>query len=215
MALNPKNWSRSIVLLGCLVILVGGGTAVAQWEFAAGAVNSPVASPGAGMFPQQLVVSTAAFGDRVHAIDTGRDNQGPYASILVELSPTNPIVGILPPDVYNDIGMALVAPYGPMPGMTVPPQGPGARLIQLIYRSTNDPGNPGWGVVGAPAGGPNQLDNSMQTCLQVANQLAAFRDIATGAPAPGVSAALVCEISIPAAGAPMRDFEFYKFSLIR
>jgi hypothetical protein len=212
-----RRLSRRRVGWIAAVSLIVAGPAFALLQFIPGQVWQaavPVTPAAAYLLP--ATISPGLYGDNITGIEVGRDDRSPFVAIVVLFGPppppptalvANPLIGALGP--YLPLPVSPPPPYPPPP--------PGFFYLRFIYRPINDPANPGWG--GLP-GAPNQLDNAMQTCLQVAAELSAFRAVAqTPAGAPPV-------VLNPASPAPqlyfefvpvsaVSYFEFYKFHIVR
>ena len=197
---------RSRSFLGCVAVggflIASAGTALAVYVVNVGLVGAAVPA-GAAAFAAQIVINTNApgaggYGDTILAVEEGRDYTSPFAALTVEIANTNPgwatYAGVLP---------APAAPAGFLPA-------PLRANFQttFIYRSTNDPANPGWALFPAGAG---QLDGAVESAHAVAEALSAHRAYVGTAPA-GVLPWINIEFDA-AAGANQN--EFYKWRVIR
>jgi hypothetical protein len=190
-----RNLARHWRLLSVALLALSGAGAYGAYLLAPG-VELAAASPGAGAFIPTIAIS-AAFGDVIVNIEEGRDHRSPFASITALISSTNPTYPIL---VANP-------PPVPPPGLLYPAAPPGFVLVQFVYRSTNDPVNPGWAA--APGAGGLQVEASMASAHAVAEALSAYRAFA--AP-PGTASWVEIEFD----NNPGLTFmEFYKFRVVR
>lgn len=171
-----KNWSKRWWVLALALLAVSGSSAFGMYAVVPGAAGAAV-SPGAGVFNVLIMINTNAvaaggFGDVIIAIEEGRDFTSPFATLAVQVAPTNPgqaalLAGGVPP---------FVVPAGFYPALPA-----GFVNAQFIYRSPNDPANPGWA---APLpGAAGQLDRAMASAHFVAEALSAHRAFIAAAPA--------------------------------
>lgn len=199
-----KNWSKRWWVLALALLAVSGSSAFGMYAVFPGAAGIAV-SPGAGVFNVLITINTNApaaggFGDVILAVEEGRDFTSPFATFAVQVAPTNPgqaalLAGGVPP---------VVAPPGFYPAAPV-----GFVNAQFIYRSPNDPANPGWAALPGAAG---QLDDAMSSAHKVADALVAHRAFIAAAPA-GVLPWVNIEYDNVAANPTY--MEFYKFRVIR
>lgn len=194
-------------LLAAAALTVAASSASAWYVVAGGAVNAVVASPGAAAFnvifainPNAGAFGPGTAGDVILGIEEGRDYNSHFATIAVNLSPANPFTGVL----------AAGGIVPPMNGLYGPPP-PGFVQVQMVYRATNDPVNPGWAAL---PGGATQVADDVAACHAVAEQLTLFRASAA-AGIGGVGAVwpwMDIETDLLLANASY--FEFYKFRTV-
>lgn len=145
-----------------------------------GVVSVPEQSPGAAAFTHTFVINTSpggpttpppggGFGDVIYAIEEGRDDRGPFCSIVWIPGSSSPHRGMLPnhpcyPFEFGTLnglipGIPPVTPDGSgrSTGFDcaiapfVSPSGTG-NIYRMLYRPTNDPVNPGWNSTPGAAG---------------------------------------------------------------
>jgi len=203
-----RNWSRRrrAVVSTALVLAVAGPVSAAVIYSVSGVV--PVAVPGPfGAYTMPLTIDPA-FGDSIRGIETGRDDKSPYCAFVVSIGALNPAL----PQLNSYLG------GWPPPGAVVPPYSGGSGFtMRLVYRSINDPANPGW--AGLP-GGNCQLDEAWQTVAALAAELTAYRNFvilggpSTAPPTPVLTVSPQIYVEFDPVG-PGTLFEFYKIKIMR
>lgn len=185
-------------LVAAFLILAIAGAAYAGYVATPG-VAVPAVSPGPGPFNTFLVINTKpapGYADIIYALEEGRDNRGPFCAVTFAVSPANPGKPAL---------AAAPAPIAGGPWYPVPPAGYFGPTT-LIYRSTDDPANPGWAAL---PGAVNQSDSAMRTAHQVCENFNAYR---TFAPPAGVVPWIDIEADLNPANPTF--MEFYKFRVV-
>ncbi len=139
----------SSFLLAASALAVMAGTASAWYVVGGGLCNAVVGSPGAAVFntifainPNAGAFGPGSAGDVLLGIEEGRDSNSHFTTLAVWLSPQNPFVGLL---AANGIVPPNNGAYGAAPGV-------GYVFMEIVYRATDDPLNPGWGALPGGAG---------------------------------------------------------------
>lgn len=210
-----RSLLRRRVVLCAVLALALAGPVYALYVSGPGGWWPVVAPVPAGAYGQAVTISPLLYGDTIVGIETGRDDRSAFCAIVVNFNPppggTNPFLPI-----GNGLGATIPGfpVVGPPAGGGVPytaPVAPGFTM-RFLYRPVNEPANPGWGPGAAAV---NQLEEQMQTCVDVANQLQAFRAVAQTA--AGIPIAVTAPIQPPELYLEFdpNTLEFYKFKIIR
>jgi len=202
---------RRVVLFAVLALAIAG-PAYALYVSGPGGFWPVVGPVPAGNYGQAVTISPALYADTIMGIETGRDDRSAFCAIVVNFNPppvgTNPFLPI-----GNGMG-GMIPGFPAVPPYTAPM--PPGFTMRFVYRPVNEPSNPGWGPGAAAV---NQLEEQMQTCVDVANQLQAFRvsaQTAAGVPIIPVFPLQAAELYLEFDPNPgPTHLEFYKFKIIR
>jgi len=223
-----------------IAVVVLSSIAMAAFIWSPTIVSVPEVSPGATAFMHTFFINTqpaasggakGGFGDVILAVEEGRDDRGPFAAVIVQHGANSPHNLMLPvhqcyPGAMPPGAPAATAPDGPGGNpmgvdCSIQPLPVGIRR-RYMYRPTNDPVNPGWGVNGAAAAA-GQVESGVVACHAVAEAIRQYasdvRNARWSTPppgllGPGVIPTIMLEVDFDTSNPwTSNDLEFYKFKI--
>jgi len=214
----PRSPSVSVMASGCVVFVLASSSALALLFRAPGVDDAnPPASPAPASSVRTVVLDTSpvadgGYGDRVLAVEVGRDARSPFCRIAVRITHANPSFdaalawaaradadGLDTRGAVDPVILCARGPFGTPP----------AVVVRFTYRATGDPASP---REPAPSGAPDAIDSQMRLCRQLAETFLPLRDAETRAGSPGGT---WIELRVVPVGVRPSLLEFWQFRIVR
>lgn len=230
--MRSRLWPRvaaGVIVLSAAAFAI---TWASGFRWTSGTVSVPEQSPGAATFTHTFIINTSpfvgtppGFGDAISTIEEGRDDRGPFCSIVWTPGSGSPHLhaGVSSHPCYPYVFPLFAGqiPFKPPPGDGSGSEtgfdcsigsfvsGSGTLALRMLYRPTNDPVNPGWSSIPGSAG---QIEDGVAAVHAVAEMFRQYVVDVRGGTYQGVGLPSIwLEVDMNPANPTYH--EFYKFRI--